>query len=133
MENCGVCCYYICMSTTKNNKLKCIITGRQLIATKEYYARKVEKAGSEEQLHKTYVCREAKNLLKQGTTVEKIRQVLNADMSKVSEIPEDLLHGILDEIQTTKIKRINNIINISQTISTKTDPEVKQYIHNITK
>jgi hypothetical protein len=121
------------MSTTKNNKLKCIITGRQLIATKEYYARKVEKAGSEEQLHRTYVCREAKNLLKQGTTVEKIRQVLNADMSKVSDIPEDLLHGILDEIQTTKIKRINNIINISQTISTKTDPEVKQYIHNITK
>ena len=121
------------MSTNKNNKLKCIITGRQLIATKEYYARKVEKAGCEQQLHNTYVCREAKNLLKQGTSVDKIRQILNVDTSKVQSIPEEILHKIMDELQTTKLKRISNIVSISQTITTKTDPEVSQYIKNITK
>ena len=121
------------MSTSKNNKLKCIITGRQLIATKEYYARKVKKAGGEQQLHDTYVCREAKNLLKQGTGVDKIRQVLNVDTSKVQDVAEDVLHKIMDELQTTKLKRINNIVSVSQTITTKTDPEVTQYIKNITK
>ena len=49
------------------------------------------------------------------------------------DIAEDVLHKIMDELQTTKLKRINNIVSVSQTITTKTDPEVTQYIKNITK
>ena len=53
MENLRVCYYNRYMAKQSTNKLKCIITGRQLIATKNYYARKVEKAGGEERLHST--------------------------------------------------------------------------------
>ena len=61
------------MAINKTTKLTCIVTGKQLLATKEYYARKVEKSGSEEELHRSYVCREAKNMIKQGTTVSRVR------------------------------------------------------------
>lgn len=116
---------------TKSNKLKCIITGRTLIATKQYYERKVEKAGGEEQLHSTYVCREAKNLLKQGTSIEKIQQILDIDTSSLEPVDEHVLQQIVQDLQTTKVKRINNIISARQTLATKTDPEIKKYINTI--
>jgi len=37
----------------KTRKLTCIITGKSLLAAADYYAKKLEKAGSEEELHKT--------------------------------------------------------------------------------
>lgn len=121
------------MEIKKTNRLRCIITGRQLIATQDYYKRKVEKAGGEQQLHDTYVCREAKNLLKQGVSVERIREILEADMSLVAEELDDkLLETIMAEVQSTRVRRINNIVSTSKTLSTRTDPRVKQYIKHIT-
>ena len=121
------------MEVKKTNKLRCIITGRQLIATQDYYKRKVEKAGGEDQLHETYVCREAKNLLKQGVSVERIREILEADMSVVSETIDDkLLETIMNDVLSTRLRRINNIVSTSKTLSTRTDPRVKQYIKHIT-
>lgn len=119
------------MSEPKNNKLKCIITGRQLIATKKYYARKVEKAGSEETLHATYVCREAKSLLRQGVTVNRIREIL--DSSITDDISEDILNKILEDDTGTRLKRINNIIKTSKSMSIKTDNNVKQFINKYIK
>ena len=113
------------MEVKKTNKLRCIITGRQLIATQDYYKRKVEKAGGEDQLHETYVCREAKNLLKQGVSVERIREILEADMSVVSETIDDkLLETIMNDVLSTRLRRINNIVSTSKTLSTRTDPRV---------
>lgn len=121
------------MEIKKTNRLRCIITGRQLIATQDYYKRKVEKAGSEQQLHDTYVCREAKNLLKQGVSVERIREILEADMSLVvKELDDKLLETVMAEVQSTRVRRINNIVSTSKTLSTRTDPRVKQYIKHIT-
>jgi hypothetical protein len=121
------------METKKTNRLRCIITGRQLIATQDYYKRKVEKAGGEQQLHDTYVCREAKNLLKQGVSVERIREILEADMSLVvKELDDKLLETVMAEVQSTRVRRINNIVSTSKTLSTRTDPQVKQYIKHIT-
>ena len=121
------------MEIKKTNRLRCIITGRQLIATQDYYKRKVEKAGGEQQLHDTYVCREAKNLLKQGVSVERIREILEADMSLVTkELDDKLLEMVMAEVQSTRVRRINNIVSTSKTLSTRTDPQVKQYIKHIT-
>lgn len=119
------------MAKQSTNKLKCIITGRQLIATKNYYARKVEKAGGEEHLHSTYVCREAKNLLKQGLSIERIRDLLDSDLT--TDVPQFVLETVLKDEKITKLKRINNIINTKNSINTKTDPKVKQFINNIIK
>ena len=122
----------IYVMTSTNNKLQCIITGRQLIATKDYYKRKVEKAGDEETLHKTYICREAKNLIKQGISVDRTREILDVDLTKVeSVIDESIISDILSEEKSTRIRRINNIVTTSKTISNQTDPKVKQFITNI--
>jgi len=119
------------MSNNRTNKLTCVITGRKLIATKEYYERKVEKAGGEEQLHTTYICREAKNLLKQGSSVEKIREVLDVDASLVQEVPQQVIDRVIKDVTTRRARRINNIVNISSMMNTTSDPEVKQYIKNL--
>lgn len=118
------------MSNSRSNKLTCIVTGRKLIATKDYYARKVEKAGDEQTLHDTYVCREAKNLIKQGTSITKIREILNAkDMN--SDVPQHVIDDILQSGTKTNFRRINNIINTNNMMVTTSDPEVKEYIERL--
>ena len=52
------------MKDKKTRKLICNITGKSLFASKDYYDKKVVKAGSEEILHHTYMCQDAKMLLK---------------------------------------------------------------------
>lgn len=117
--------------TAKNNKLKCIVTGRKLIATKQYYARKVEKAGGEEELHRTYICREAKNLIKQGTSIEKIRDILDVDESELPAVDQDIINSILTQDRKHSMMRVNNLVSVSKLLSTETDPEVKKYINNL--
>jgi hypothetical protein len=119
------------MSSTKNNKLKCIVTGRQLIATKEYYARKVKKAGDEQKLHDTYICREAKNLLKQGTSVDKVRELLSATID--SPVDQSIIDQMMQDEKSTRVRRINNIVNTSRSLNIVTDPKVKQFINKILK
>ena len=131
MELLWICYYYICMTSTKNNKLKCIVTGRQLIATKEYYKRKVEKVGDEQKLHDTYICREAKNLLKQGTSIDKVRELLGSDIT--TPVDQDIIDQMLQEEKSTKIRRVNNIVSTSKSLNIQTDPQVKKFIQNITK
>ena len=48
----------------KTQKLTCVITGRTLVASLAYYERKVERAGDEDKLKATYICKEAKDLIK---------------------------------------------------------------------
>ena len=118
------------MSNSRSNKLTCIVTGRKLIATKDYYARKVEKAGDEQTLHDTYVCREAKNLIKQGTSITKIREILNAKAMN-SDVPQHVIDDIVQSSTKTNFRRINNIINTNNMMVTTSDPEVKEYIERL--
>ena len=113
------------------NKLKCIITGRQLIATKDYYKRKVDKAGGEQQLHDTYICREAKNLLKQGVSIERTRELLDATID--TPVDTEIIESIMSQERSTRLRRVNNIVNTSKSLNTRTDPRVKQFINNILK
>jgi hypothetical protein len=119
--------------TAKNNKLKCIVTGRKLIATKEYYARKVEKAGGAEELHRSYICREAKNLIKQGTSINKIRDILGTESDELGDVDQDIINSILTCDKRNNLLRVNNLVSINKLLSTETDPDVKKYINNIVK
>ena len=119
------------MTERKTKKLTCIITGKSLIATKPYYERKVKKIGTEEELHRTYVCKEAKNLLIKGYDVAKIREMLNVDLTTMGEVPEDVIVDILNS-NKPKFKSINiNNMPISSILNPKTDPEVKTFIKHI--
>ena len=122
-----VCYYYIHMA----NKLTCIVTGRTLLATDDYYKRKVEKVGSEEELIRTYICREAKNMIKQGTSIERVREVLEVDAEYNHEIAQDIIDQVLATNTRTNFRRINNIMNVNSMLSTRTDPDVRAYIDRL--
>ena len=86
----------------KTRKLKCIVTGKVLFATADYYARKLERVeGDVDKLHNTYVCKEAKDILAAGKTY---------------------LRGITSE-QVPGL--VNNVVH-------KTDPEVREFLDRIT-
>ncbi len=70
------------MTEKETRKLTCVVTGKALVDTKQYYERKVKKVGNEEELHRTYVCREAKNLLIKGYDVDKIREMIKIRFSE---------------------------------------------------
>lgn len=118
-------------NNNKTRKLKCIITGKTLIATRAYYDRKVAKHGDEDEMHRTYVCKEAKNLLLKGYQVNKIREMLSVDMSSVGDVPEDVIQNIMNS-NKPRFKSINNHnIPIASIINPMTDPEVKQFLQYI--
>lgn len=119
------------MSDKKTRRLTCVVTGKTLLATRPYYERKVQKIGCEQELHRTYVCKEAKNLLIKGYDVHKIRVMLKVDPLTVGEVPEDVITDILNN-NKPRFKSINiNNIPISTILNPVTDPEVKQFIQHI--
>lgn len=119
------------MTERKTRRLTCIVTGKSLLATRPYYERKVQKIGSEEELHRTYVCKEAKNLLLKGYDVQKIRAMLKVDPETVDEVPEDVIADIMNN-NKPRFQSINtNNIPISTILNPTTDPEVKQFIQHI--
>jgi hypothetical protein len=119
------------MTEQKTRKLVCIITGKALVATRQYYERKLKKIGDEEEMHRTYVCKEAKNLLIKGYTVNKIRDMLQVDTSQLQEVPEDVVVDILNSSKP-RYKSINiNNMPISSILNPKTDPRVKKFLQHI--
>lgn len=118
------------MTERKTRKLTCIITGRSLLATKEYYDRKVTKAGGEELLHKTYACKEAKDLLIKGYDVDKIRKMLNIDISGLGAVSEETIQDIVNS--KTSTFRKSSIFNVSTSLlNLKTDPDVTVLLNNL--
>ena len=113
------------MTEKKTKKLVCNITGKTLFAASSYYAKKVDKAGSQERLHDTYVCREAKSLLKRGYSIDQIQQSLQS-IDYTCTLTDDDIKYIIGSSSL----RINNIEEKQMSII-KTDPEVTKFIQNI--
>ena len=105
-------------------KLTCIITGRSVFIVKDYYTKKILKAGSEEKLIQTYCCRDAKELLLKGHSVEDIRKILGSKLTNT--IPQETL----DIIITSKLK--NRILSTPQLpLHYETEPEVKAFLETL--
>lgn len=118
------------MKERKTRALICVVTGRKLLATKDYYDRKVEKCGSEEILHKTYICKEAKTLLRNGYDVDAIRDMLNVNKDELTDVSSEAIDQAMSN--KTYMRRINTSNNYGSSLSTKTDPDVKEFIKRIT-
>lgn len=111
-----------------DTKLTCRITGKSLVCAKEYFAKKVESAGSEEKLRRTYVCRDAKKLLKRGYSVPEIRNMLNVT-EDLPPISEETLAEIFEAEKIVNERRIlSNFETILNFTGQDTDPEVKEFI-----
>ena len=112
----------------KTKKISCIIIGKTTLITKDYYDKKIEKCGGDEELFKkTYICKEAKDLLLQGLSVDQIRQKFN-----VIDLPSVDINYI-DSLTTNKygITKDTTFSSITSFTVFETDPEVKKFINNI--
>jgi len=112
----------------KTKKLKCIVTGRVLAAHIDYYNKKLEKAGTEEELKRTYICKEAIDLLETGYTIEQIKKELQAE-DNLPEVPPDVILSY-----TTNeygLKRNTMFTGLTSFTKQETDPEVLEFINNM--
>lgn len=114
----------------KTKKLKCVVTGRELVLSKDYYQSKLDKVdGDEELLHNSYICKEAKDLLKRGYDVDKARDLLGVDADGLSDVDGKVVENIQNETRL----RYRNFprFNINNYTSAKTDPDVVKFLNKV--
>jgi hypothetical protein len=112
----------------KTKKITCILIGKSIQITKDYYDKKVEKCGGDEDtFKKTYICKEAKDLLLQGLSVEQIRKKFQVENLP----PVDL--NYIEKLTTNKygLKKDTTFNTITSFTMFETDPEVKNFINNL--
>jgi hypothetical protein len=112
----------------KTKKITCIIIGKSIQITKDYYDKKVQKCDNDEELFKkTYICKEAKDLLLQGLTVDQIRKKFG-----VENLPSVDLDYI-EKLTTNKygLKKDTTFNTITSFTMFETEPEIKNFINNL--
>ena len=78
------------------------------------------------------MCREAKQLIKKGNDIEKVREALDVDSSVPCSITDSEAIEIVGGNDTKLKFRLNNSESVSTSVI-KTDPDVKKFIENILK
>lgn len=114
----------------KTRKLKCVVTGRVLVATSEYYEKKIKQYSSEDELHRCYVCSEAKKLILKGHDVSQVRDKLQIKDDTLQDVPHDIIETILSKNNKKYMKAYNNITTAS-IINARTDPRLTDLINNL--
>lgn len=117
------------MKEKKTRKLICQITGKPLFASKDYYNKKVEKATSEDELHRTYICREALTLAKKGYSIDDIRETIEVYNDFAPTLTTDDIREVTGDSASLRINT-----NEEPTVGViKTDPAVKKFLKRVLK
>ena len=116
------------MKEKKTRKLVCNITGKVLFASKDYYSKKVTKAGTEESLHRTYVCKDAKDLLKKGYNIDDVRIALNVNKDVKCNLLDSDIESILGSSSSLRINNDDTPVRIGVI---KTDPDVDKFVKSL--
>tara|TARA_A100001015_G_C14939122_1_gene691793 strand:+ start:375 stop:734 length:360 start_codon:yes stop_codon:yes gene_type:complete len=113
----------------KTKKLTCIVTGRVLVATHDYYEKKVTAAGSEDELQKSYICKEAKKLLLKGYDVSTTRSMLNI----TEDLPpvDDYIVSNLTTNTSKYLKNTTTYTTASSIINARTDSSLEELLSNL--
>jgi len=103
-----------------SQNITCIITGKTITVSDEYYDKKIKEYGTEENFKNLYTSRQAKSLLKRGYKLKEVRNLLRIDES-IPEVSDKIIKQILsindDENNSFKYLNIK-----------KSDPDVVEYI-----
>lgn len=91
------------MKEKQNLQLTCIITGKTRSTNTAYLEKKANAAGSAELFTGNYVTRDAAKLLRQGLTVQQVRETLGVD-STVPEVSEERAQLALS-INGTRVRK----------------------------
>jgi hypothetical protein len=107
--------------------IKCIITGNSFIAAPKYWEKKIKDYGSEDRLHRLYVCQKAKSLLLKKNSIEKIRSIVECT-GELGEISPELYEELYKLYSKNKINK-----NITPPVykDIKEDPEVTSFIERL--
>jgi hypothetical protein len=62
-------------------KVKCLVTGQPSYFGTSILAKKLEEFGTIEEVSRSYVCRDAAKLLREGKSLKQVRELLNVDES----------------------------------------------------
>ena len=117
----------------KTKKLKCVVTGKVLFATTAYYDRKLDKVnGDIELLHSSYICKEAKKLIRQGYTVDRIRDILKVTDDSLNPIDDKIISNIVQQsrpyFRSVTSEMVPGLVN---NVVHKTDPDVKKFLETV--
>ena len=113
----------------KTKKLACVVTGRVLVATGDYYDKKIQAAGSEDDLLKSYICKEAKKLLLKGYDVDTVRDMLNIT-EPLPPVEESVISNLTSN--TSKyLKTSTSYTTASSIINARTDPSLEDLLNNL--
>lgn len=119
------------MSNTR--QVVCPITGQSLILGKDYFLKKIDEYGSEENLKKYYISKKAKKLLLRGYSVDEIRKILTVDESSLPSSTTSSLKEVVDHHSQEKGKGINKRLESNLNFIMQTsDEDVVEFINNIT-
>ena len=102
-------------------KLNCVVTGKSITVSDEYYQKKILDYKTEAQLKKLYVCRQAKNLLTRGYSFAEVQELLK--ITNGPRVDQSLIQEIL--LQTGDEHALD------YTSTQKSEPAVAEYINNI--
>lgn len=110
----------------------CLITGQTVIMGKDYFTKKAQEYGSEDNLKKYYVSKKARSLIRRGYTVSEIRKILNIVEPNLPNENEQSVKDIVSyhstDKQTISTKRLQSAQNF---IMSTSDEDVKEFINNI--
>ena len=98
--------------------------------SKDYYQSKLDKVGGDEtQLVNSYVCREAKDLIKRGYDVEKTRDLLGIEPGVLGDVDTQ----VVEQIQNDSRIKYRNIpkFNVNNYTSAKTDADVRKFLDKV--
>lgn len=107
-------------------KVTCIITGKTTPLTREYYDKKVIEFGSEENLQQTYICKQAKSMIKRGYTIEEIQDVLGKPASPTMLTFEQIKQIVLEKDSENFIPE-----HPLQSVNIEVKQHVKVFVENL--
>lgn len=102
------------------HKLTCLVTGKTILINEDYFQKKLKEKGTAEEVYTSYICREAKNLIKRGYSIADARTYLKVDNKNVEGISNERINEVL---QKDSIEIINNVL--------KSCDEVTRLVNNI--
>ncbi len=114
------------MSKSKSSVI-CIVSGEKLGCRADVYAKRVAKAGSIEELERTYIGRNARNMLRTGKTVTEIREELGTT-DNLPDVPADLLETLQASWANKPLpKKTKAQKKIVADDALAIDPDIKQF------
>ena len=114
----------------RTRKLICQVTGKPLMAAVDYYNKKLQKVGGDEDvLHSTYICQQAKKYLKKSYTIQEARDAVGVYRDFESTLTDEDIPNIINDKDAASL-RLNNIDSVKLGVI-KTDPDVQDFIENL--